>query len=340
VWVAGREDMMGYKTECLIELADILRSAELTGKRVIDLGSQDVTLLDSGDVQRVREFVALLGGGRDWSVPSLRGSYPIVIAAREIFVAAGFDYTCCDVDRRPGTLYVDYNSLAFDRSLYGKFDLVLNAGTTEHLPNPAAAFFFMHYLCRKGGLLYNEVPLSGWFNHGLSNLTPKFWHTLRWMNSYCVLSAIVKKDETSDPGNFGGPHLDFIENLDELPQHSAILQIVFQKTEDRGFIPPYDAVVSTDDDGKALGDLVYSSLMPFVTCGSLTRKDAAASVNALLLLQHLSYRVKLSQAGDPPTCSRVTAWAVKAQMLLSRFRPRGVERGLSRGDRKDFPSGT
>jgi hypothetical protein len=284
---------MGYAVGSLVHLGQILRTTRTKGKHVIDLGSQDVTIFNETDAQNLRGFVGEFGGDPSSLNGNLNVSFPIIMSAAEIFAAAGFDYRCCDVDRRQGTVYVDFNSLAFDQSLYGQFDLVLNAGTTEHLPNPLAAFFFMHYLCRKGGFLYNEVPLSGWFNHGLNNLTPKFWHTLRWMNSYEVISAVIKpvNGDPANDGNFGGKHLDFIENLSELKQQSASIQIIFQKVEDRGFVPPFDAVLPEDGSGKVVADLVWASLLPFAACGSFSRAAAAASVNASLSKQNLSYRI-------------------------------------------------
>jgi len=284
---------MGYAVGSLVHLGQILRSTQIRGRHVIDLGSQDVTIFDEGDAESLRRFIKELGGDPGALNAKLRGTFPIIIAAAEIFTAAGFVYRCCDVDRRPGTVYVDFNTLAFDQSLYGQFDLVMNAGTTEHLPNPLAAFFFMHYLCRKDGLLYNEVPLSGWFNHGLNNLTPKFWHTLRWMNSYKVISAMIKPVGVTpaNDGNFGGKHLDFIENLSDLEQRSASIQIIFQKVEDRGFVPPFDAVLPETGDGKVVADLVWASLLPFVTLGSLSPAAAVASVNSFMSMQRLSYRM-------------------------------------------------
>jgi len=125
-------------------------------------------------------------------------------------------------------------------------------------------------------------------------LTPKFWHTLRWMNSYEVITAVIKpvNGDSANDGNFGGKHLDFIENLSELKQQSASIQIIFQKVEDRGFVPPFDAVLPEDGNGKVVADLVWASLLPFAVCGSLSRAAAAASVNGFMSKQNLSYRIQ------------------------------------------------
>lgn len=292
---------MGYAVRGLLQIATILESVPLPGRKVIDFGSQDLTIFSDQDFENLRDFVKRLGGQPE-RLENMRGSaYPAIVPARAAFEAAGFDYTCCDVDRRPGTIYVDLSKLNFDRGLYGKFDIVLNAGTTEHLANPVAAFFLMHQFCARNGLLYNEVPMCGWFNHGLNNLTPKYWHTLRWMNEYRVLFAKMKSVDQSSAaeGNFGGSHLDFIECLGDNNYASASIQVVFQKTSSRGFVPPFDAVISVDDGGAAVASLLTGSLWPFFRCGALTRKDMQETINDFLRFQGNRIRVrKFRRNGD------------------------------------------
>jgi SAM-dependent methyltransferase len=284
---------VGYAVQNLLQLRALLQSEGMTGRRVADLGSQDVTIADQTDVDNLIDFVRRFGGDVTRLSKSVDGRLlPTTIPARDVFSCAGFAYVCCDVDRRPGTIHVDFNSLAFDRTWYDKFDLVMNAGTIEHLANPAAAFFFMHHLCRAGGVLFNEVPFSGWTNHGLCNLTAKFWHSLQWMNSYRVLSATIKSVPAQHPdeGNFNGEHLAFITDLDEAARASSSIEIVFQKTDDRGFVPPYDAVFPTDDTGAALAALIMGSLRPFVESGALREAEAFATTNQFLDYQGLEYR--------------------------------------------------
>ncbi len=315
---------MGYAVGSLLLLGDLIKSSQSPIRRVFDLGSQDVMIMNDGDARQLASFVASFGGdSADFLTRIIGNSFPKMLTARDVFVAANFDYLCCDVDRRPGTVYVDFNTLQFDRSLYGKFDLVMNAGTTEHLPNPVAALFLMHQLCRPGGMLFNEVPMAGWFNHGLNNLTPKFWHTLRWMNSYDVLSAQTKvvPDASLDDGNFGGPHLSFIENLASLGGASASIEIVFLKRAARGFVPPFDAVIPTDDGGKATADLVWGSLIPFAACGALTADDAAQATNDFLAMQQLPYRIS-----NPASGAGSTPLMIRMALSINRALPESVRR--------------
>jgi hypothetical protein len=245
-----------------------------------------------------------------------------MVPAADVFNAIGVSYTCFDVDDRPGTIYVDYNTLRFDRSLYGQFDVVANAGTTEHLGNPNACFLLMHQCCRVGGLLFNNVPLCGYANHGLNNLTPKFWHTLRWMNSYDVVDAHVNYVAATHErdGNFYGEHLEFIRDVDQATRVSATIELTFRKTQGRGFVPPFDvdAAVWNAGDGQAVGRLLAGSLMPFVTMDALTQAESDACINDFLHLQGRGYRVDNSiSLGEPSSpINSIAAIASKLARLL------------------------
>jgi len=182
---------------------------------------------------------------------------PVVISAREVFRPPALSTSVAMSIDGPVRSTLISNVLAFDPSLMGSLTWCLNAGTTEHLPNPLAAFFFMHYLCRKGVGCFTTKCRFRMVQPWLNNLTPKFWHTLRWMNSYDVLSAAnfegsTEPNDGGDERKFRRPDLDFIENLTNLEQHSASIQIIFRKAGDRGFIPPYDAVFffPTNDGGR------------------------------------------------------------------------------------------
>ena len=278
---------MGYAVQNFLNLAAAIRSCNLSGVRVFDLGSQDVKIFDEVDYENLVGFIAQFNGDKSRIPELVEGKFPAVISARDVFSAAGFEYSCCDFDQRSETIYLDFNTLAFDRTLYGTFDLVMNAGTTEHISNYIAVFFLMHQICKADGILFNEVPLSGWTNHGFNNLTAKFWHTLCWMNSYRTLLAQVKyiSDHSRSGGDFGGEHIRFIKNLEEAVTVSSTIEIIFQKATKRGFIPPYDAILPNNNSGASIAKLVMGSLRPFIASGALTADEALATT-----VQFLEYQ--------------------------------------------------
>jgi hypothetical protein len=57
----------------------------------------------------------------------------------------------------------------------GKYSLVTNFGTTEHVTNQLNAFKVIHDLTMPNGVMIHEVPAQGMFNHGLVNYNPKFF---------------------------------------------------------------------------------------------------------------------------------------------------------------------
>ena len=60
---------MGYAVGSLVHLGQILRTTQTTGRQVIDLGSQDVTIFDDTDAQNLRRFVEEFGEERVRDTP-------------------------------------------------------------------------------------------------------------------------------------------------------------------------------------------------------------------------------------------------------------------------------
>lgn len=62
--------------------------------------------------------------------------------------------------------------------LLGKYDLVLDLGTAEHIISPVASFFNAYSLLKVGGLLVMNLPVTGWLNHGLYRFSPTFFRSI------------------------------------------------------------------------------------------------------------------------------------------------------------------
>src|SRR5262249_8591813 len=113
--------------------------------KILDLGSQDLYLSTPDSLAHVNAFIVPNAGS-----PFEGVELPAVIPTSEMWTRAKFSYQCVDIDERPGTVRVDLQSLEFPKALKGSFDLVVNAGTTEHLANPTGGLAFAHFACRKG----------------------------------------------------------------------------------------------------------------------------------------------------------------------------------------------
>ncbi len=278
---------MGYSPEMFL---DVLSLGLPPGSKIIDLGSQDTTIGDAGQLEQVNTFIRAYAPENVFKIKDI--TFPYTIEGKGIYNRAGWLYFRSDVDERPDTLYVDLSSLIFPLEFKGQFDLVVNVGTTEHLANPVGAFFLMHMLAKENGYFYHDVPMFGWGNHGLCNLTPKFWNNLTWTNRYVIVSASIRHfDETSvDRGNFYHDYMGWIRGLEGVRGISYMFRCILKKTLPYSFIPPYDAVLPQSDGSKE-AKLIIGSLWPFVMTGAITREETMATVNDFLAWIGRPFRV-------------------------------------------------
>lgn len=262
------EILVGFLSQVLSDLNEI---GIRPGAAIGDCGSQD---FGAGEMPAVNHLLSTI---------YKRDPLPLsmITSAAEVFVRAGFNYTCFDVDNRSGTVYLDFHSFRFQREYYNKFDITFNSGTSEHLIAPHGLMFFMHHATRVGGLMWHMVPVFGYANHGLNNLTPKFWHQLATYNGYEIVSAEIElsKHEEMNPNNFYGDHLSFIDNITSIVTPSALMKIVFRKIIDRCFIPPFD--VDDPSPSPQTEKLMRDALQPFVDAGSLTYVEINSAMNSL-----------------------------------------------------------
>lgn len=73
------------------------------------------------------------------------------------------------------TIIHDLNQPIPDR-LCGKYDLVFDGGTSEHVFDVKNCLFNAVNLLKPGGTVIHAVPLTGWVNHGFIQYSPRmFW---------------------------------------------------------------------------------------------------------------------------------------------------------------------
>jgi hypothetical protein len=259
---------MGFPYKILLELYNC---GVAKGADIGDCGSQDFA---ASQIAEVNNLLHSLHNAESFPVNE-------IVRAADVFRRAGYRYSCFDVDYREGTIYLDFHRFRFPRELYGKFDVTLNGGTSEHLVAPHGLFFFMHQATKVGGLMFHQVPVFGWGNHGFNNLTPKFWHQLATYNGYEIVSAQVDpvNPEHIDPNNFYGEHLSYIRNLKEFDTSSAIINLVFRKVHARCFIPPFD--IDDPRPSPRTERLMRDALEPFVAAESLSNADIDHAMNSL-----------------------------------------------------------
>ena len=114
--------------------------------------------------------------------------------ARLLYEGIGIKYNCVDVDGRFGTLVMDLNFDAVPREQKGKYGLITNHGTSEHILNQYNVFKAMHEFARVGGVFIHAVPFTVHLEHGFFNYQPNFFEALARYNSYETLGVWVCVD--------------------------------------------------------------------------------------------------------------------------------------------------
>jgi len=105
----------------------------------------------------------------------------------DLLILAGFEYTALDIFKGTNTILFDLNVHAPGDKLRGRFDLVMNFGTTEHVFNQLRAFQTIHDLASPAGVVYHDLPVAGFFNHALFRYDPLFFKLLAEANGYEVI---------------------------------------------------------------------------------------------------------------------------------------------------------
>lgn len=116
----------------------------------------------------------------------------------EITALTSIEYNSFDVCPGLKTDIVDLNYESL-RSVYKEYyDVVLNYGTTEHVFNQWNSFRIMHDALKPGGVLYCQLPATGYFDHGYYCYTPLFFKDLAEANDYVIVDLFfTSAGETS-----------------------------------------------------------------------------------------------------------------------------------------------
>lgn len=183
---------MGIGLKNLYRLRDLGKHDLLSaGNSIVELGAQE--LYCKGGEKELADFIRYFSSNREQGTASVAVAADIShsIANRgfsgALFKACGFEYHALDIfDGEDITLF-DLNLESPPAHFVGKFDLVTNFGTTEHVLNQYLAFKTMHELAKPGGVIYHDLPMGGYHLHGYFNYNPMFFEQLAVANDYEVL---------------------------------------------------------------------------------------------------------------------------------------------------------
>ena len=114
--------------------------------------------------------------------------------AKLLYEALGIKYHCVDVDGRVGSLVMDLNFDSIPDEHKGRYGLITNHGTSEHILNQYNVFKTMHDFARTGAIFVHAVPFTVHLEHGFFNYQPNFFDALARYNSYETLGIWVGPD--------------------------------------------------------------------------------------------------------------------------------------------------
>ncbi|MEM9967382.1 MAG: hypothetical protein AAF755_04690 [Pseudomonadota bacterium] len=165
---------MGVDLVNALKLLELREKTKMQG-RLLQIGRQGFHVR-RGELTILQEQCEKLGVAFDIEAIRQNNMY-----SEPFFEALGFDH-CESVDASDfeGCTYVhDMNTSPPDR-LVGRYDFVLDGGTTEHIFNVPSAFNNVFRFLKTNGYFYSVNGANGYFGHGFYQFSPElpwsFWH--------------------------------------------------------------------------------------------------------------------------------------------------------------------
>jgi hypothetical protein len=163
----------------------------------------------------------------------------------DLLVMAGFGYTALDIFHATRTILFDLNAHEPGPEIAGKFDLVMNFGTTEHVLNQWLSFRTIHLLPEVGGLMYHDLPMAGYIHHAFFRYDPMFFDQIAQANGYELIGQYISGGSFRDtPRKLleqGYPHPTF-EDMG--------IEAIFRKPDTEPFRVPLETSTSLSVDPK------------------------------------------------------------------------------------------
>lgn len=194
----------------------------------------------------------------------LQHQHPDAPVARDFWKWLGFTYAAIDIDESEGSIPLDLNFDSIPALHIGKYNLVTNFGTTEHVANQLNAFKVIHELTAPNGIMMHHLPAQGMMNHGLFNYNPKFFWMLARSNGYRVVSADYSAaDQYYELPQNVTDHVaafdkSIIVRAKNYKMADSMIMYVMQKVYDIPFVPPIDVPTGTKTAHVALQERYWT----------------------------------------------------------------------------------
>jgi hypothetical protein len=247
------------------------------GSAVIEIGAQQLDesfLAARRDIAETGRFFGITSQPPSFAWTGPRSDTNVLAGAplaRAFWMWLGLSYASIDIDGSPGSIPLDLNYDEVPTEFIGKYDVVTNFGTTEHVANQLQSFKIVHDLATPGGLMLHVLPSSGGLNHGLVSYNPKFFWMLGRSNGYKIAFMTMGQSER----NSGLPQnlLEFLALYEpkaaddfaafRMPVTSIV--VALQKVFDTPFVAPIDVPDGVTTEHAALRERYWSVFKPDVS---------------------------------------------------------------------------
>jgi hypothetical protein len=223
-------------------------------------------------------------------------------------------YSSIDLNGEHGSIPLDLNQPLTDASLWGKYDLVADHGTNEHVFNVVEAYRTMHRLCKPGGLMVHMQDVYG--GNGYYNFDTAFFEGMASANGYRILFSSfvlnlmrkylnVPEIRKQKAGTLDSRQRDqfliplsqeLIEVINWSKDHAELgICYVFQKQSDDDFKIAYQGSFQSEDQGNLGYQLQFLPNPPSRTYIPLLVADLERELGAIrggVVARHLLGRVK------------------------------------------------
>jgi len=191
---------VGLAADTILHLINLRNAGRLPdGARIVEIGAQQLSnsfLRATAELAQLYELLGRvpvdLGGPREAAIlDGIERQAPSAPASQPFWESLGFTYDAVEYGGHRGVTALDLNLDHVPAKLRSSFDLVVNAGTTEHVVNQDNAFRVIHDLTKVGGIMLHELPGGGMLTHGVVSYNPQFFWLLCRFNNYDVFDLTI-----------------------------------------------------------------------------------------------------------------------------------------------------
>ena len=249
-----KDGSVGLAYETVLHLIALRRSGRLPDRaRVIEIGAQQLSnsflRADAPPAELYglfgRKPVDLGAPQETTTVDGIEHQAETAPASQPFWESLGLSYNAVEYGGHRGVTSLDLNQDNVPYRLRSSFDLVVNAGTTEHVVNQDNAFRVIHDLAKVGGVMMHEVPAGGMLTHGVVSYNAQFFWLLCRDNNYEVIDLTVSHAADAPISNdVLASNAKYARSVNPIQSRLTVpiflVTAILQKNSRKAFVTPLD----------------------------------------------------------------------------------------------------